>query len=65
MPFTTLGLSEPILRVLDSLCYNEMMRAEGFKSNDPKIVKVEWWQAIVAHLFDFYPSLIKPIGATE
>lgn len=48
----------PILRVLDSICHNEQLRAEGY----PKeyFATIRYWQRWFAQLFDVFPSLIAP-----
>ena len=47
----------PILRTLDGLCHNEMLRAEGYtpdKSPD-EFVRVNWLQRRLAHFINFEP----------
>lgn len=40
----------PVLRVLDCICYNELVRAT---SNDSQqFIKITWYQRLFAHLFD-------------
>ncbi|MEQ1656774.1 MAG: hypothetical protein ABL960_13850 [Nitrospira sp.] len=48
----------PILRTLDRLCHNEMLRAEGHSSN--KIVRVPWLQKRLAHFVSFEPPRSAP-----
>lgn len=41
----------PVLRVLDTLCHNELMRAMGYDHHDFK--RVAWYQRFFAQFFDF------------
>ena len=38
----------PVLRVLDTLCYNELVRAMGYGEQ----VRVGFWQRLFANFFD-------------
>lgn len=40
----------PVLRVLDTLCYNELLRAMGYDAE--KQVRVGFWQRLFANFFD-------------
>lgn len=40
----------PVLRVLDTLCHNELLRAMGYPSSE--IVEVKFYQRIFSSLFD-------------
>ncbi len=40
----------PVLRVLDSICHNELMRAMGHKKE--KLLKIKWYQRLFAPLMD-------------
>jgi len=52
----TIEMSEPpILRVLDSLCHNEQLRAEGL---DEYRMKIGFWQRLCAPLFDLHAGKI-------
>jgi hypothetical protein len=46
----------PILRVLDSICYNEMLRSEGYDKNE--FVIIGCWQKLFSNWFDFKPDLL-------
>ena len=48
----------PILRVLDLLCHNELIKAMGLEREKGYDIKI--WRAMFAHFFDFFPSSIKP-----
>lgn len=41
----------PILRVLDSICHNELMRAMGYEQS--KMLKIGWFQRLLSQFFDF------------
>lgn len=43
----------PILRTVDRLCHNELLRAEGHSSD--KFVRVTWLQRQLAHFINFEP----------
>lgn len=43
----------PILRTLDRLCYNEMLRAEGHSAE--QMIPVPWLQKQLAHFISFDP----------
>ena len=47
----------PILRVLDSLCYNEMLRAEGYDKNE--YVQISSTQKIFSNWFDYRQDTIQ------
>ena len=40
----------PVLRVLDCLCHNEEMRAQGYPAE--QMAKIGWWQALLAPVMD-------------
>ena len=46
----------PVLRVLDTLCYNEMKRAMGYKKDE--MIKVSIFQRLCAPFFDLFESTI-------
>lgn len=46
----------PVLRVLDCLCHNEEMRAQGYPSD--QLVKIAWWQALFSPVIDIREDLI-------
>lgn len=52
----------PILRVLDSICHNEMLRAEGYDPSDSSYVKIKWWQRLLAQFVDVGEHHIKSQG---
>lgn len=43
----------PIFRVLDAMCHNELLRAEGYKSG---FVRIGFMQRLFAHIYDFSPD---------
>ncbi|HYR21493.1 MAG TPA: hypothetical protein VEP30_01035 [Chthoniobacterales bacterium] len=47
----------PILRVLDSVVYNELCKALGYEECD--MVKIGWFQSLMSQLVDLWPSKIK------
>jgi len=47
----------PILRVLDLICHNELLRAIG--REDDGYFDIKFWRSMFAHLFDVFPSTIK------
>jgi hypothetical protein len=47
----------PILRVLDSVVYNELCKALGYK--ECEMVKIGWFQSLMSQLVDLWPSKIK------
>lgn len=44
----------PILRVLDTLCHNELLRAEGYDTKD--YVQVNWYQRLMSQIVDINQS---------
>ncbi len=42
----------PVMRVLDVLCHNELIRAMGY-DNEEEWVRVPWWQRLTANLFNY------------
>ena len=46
----------PVLRVLDVLCHNELMRAMGYPREN--LVPIGFWQRLFAPLFDFREHLL-------
>ena len=46
----------PVLRVLDCLCHNEEMRAQGYPVE--QLARIRWWQALLAPLLDVREDLI-------
>jgi hypothetical protein len=40
----------PVLRVLDSICHNELLRAMGYDRN--QFVKIAWYQRLLAQFVD-------------
>ena len=53
----------PALVVLDALCHNELWRAMGRDSD--LLLKVGWFQRLVAQLFDFREHTIQNPAATD
>lgn len=47
----------PVLRVLDTLCHNELCEAMGYDACH--FYKVGWFQALWAHVLDLWPSKIQ------
>jgi hypothetical protein len=47
----------PIMRVLDTICHNELCEALGY--DDCEFYKVGWLQSLLAHAVDLWPSRIK------
>lgn len=47
----------PVLQVLDSLCHNELLRAEGYPRED--FVIICWWQHLFAQIADVREDLIR------
>lgn len=47
----------PALRVLDTLCHNELCEALGYERCH--FYKVGWFQSLFAHLLDLWPSKIR------
>ena len=46
----------PVMRVLDTLCHNELCRADGYSERIP----VKWWQRILAHVWTGEPPEKQP-----
>ncbi len=42
----------PVLRVLDTLCHNELLRAMGYEKS--QYIKVSWWQRLTANWTNFF-----------
>lgn len=48
----------PVLMVLEQICYNEQLNAEGLPRE--KMTKIKWYQRLFAHYIDIFPhSLLK------
>ncbi|MFT5727897.1 MAG: hypothetical protein ACI8PB_002042 [Desulforhopalus sp.] len=47
----------PVLRVLDLVCHNELLKAMGY--NESEYFKINLFQRIVANFFDLFPSTVK------
>ncbi len=45
----------PILRVLDSICHNEVLRAMGYTSH---FARIAWYQRLFSQLFDIHHDTI-------
>lgn len=46
--------------VLDSICHNELLRAEGI-SDEKEYVRIAWWQRLFAQFFDWgQHRIVKP-----
>lgn len=52
----------PPLKVLDSICHNELLRAMGYDRSE--YVKIEWYQRVFAHFFDLMEHKIHSKHAT-
>lgn len=50
----------PILRVLDLICHNELLRAIGREKDGS--VDIRFWQSMFAQLFDVFPGSIKKVS---
>lgn len=48
----------PPLRVLDSICHNELLRAMGYSSNE--FAKIKWYQRLFSQLIDIQEHKIIP-----
>jgi hypothetical protein len=48
----------PVLRVLDCICHNEMLRSMGY--NDEHFAEIAWYQRWFAQFFDIRDYTIKP-----
>ncbi|RQZ24047.1 hypothetical protein DIE14_23100 [Burkholderia sp. Bp9017] len=46
----------PVLHVLNCLCHNEQMRADGYPASN--LAKIKWWQRMFAHFVDLREDLI-------
>lgn len=46
----------PILRVLDTLCHNELLRAMGYEPE--RYIPVRWWQRFFAQFIDLREDLL-------
>jgi hypothetical protein len=53
----------PILRVLDTLCHNELIRAEGYDKTS--YVKVNRVQRLLALFVDFNQSALETVARSE
>jgi len=53
----------PVLRVLDCLCHNELMRAEGYPHS--QLAQISFLQSCLAQLVDWFPSSIQPQKSTK
>lgn len=49
----------PILRVLDCICHNELLRAMGYPKDSEHYAKITWYQRLFAQLFDIRSHIIK------
>ncbi|MEX3555879.1 MAG: hypothetical protein VB131_04550 [Burkholderia gladioli] len=47
----------PVLFVLDSMCHNELLRADGYPRED--FVKIRWWQRLCSQVVDLREDLIR------
>lgn len=48
----------PVLRVLDTLCHNELMRSMGYPASS--LVQVAWWQRWPAQFIDIADDRLQP-----
>lgn len=51
----------PILKVLDSVCHNELLRAMGY--GDEHYLKIGWIQRLLRHFFDYREHVIRVPGS--
>ena len=42
----------PILRVLDTMCHNELLRAMGYPATEGHYVRIAWYQRVLAQFVD-------------
>ena len=47
----------PILRILDSVCHNELLRSMGYE--DEVFLKIFWFQRLFANFIDIAPGLVR------
>ena len=47
----------PILRILDSVCHNELLRAMGYE--DEVFLKIFWFQRLFANFIDIAPGRVR------
>lgn len=50
----------PVLRVLDTLCHNELMRAMGYPMS--QMVHVAWYQRLLAQVVDIEDHRLTPVA---
>jgi hypothetical protein len=46
----------PVMHVLNCICHNEQMRAEGYPKED--LASIRWWQRVVSQVVDLREDLI-------
>jgi len=51
----------PPLRVLDSICYNELLRSMGYDMNYSPAVKITWYQRWFSQIIDIREHAIVPL----
>jgi len=51
----------PVLRVLDCVCHNELLRAMGYTDNKdaPDFARIAWYQRLLADFFDVRAHAVK------
>ncbi len=49
----------PILRVLDCICHNELLRAMGYEESSSQYASIAWYQRLFAHCFDIRVHVLK------
>jgi len=52
----------PVLRVLDSICHNELLRAMGYAPDDDAMLVIAWYQRVLAHFLDVRDYKIVTLG---
>lgn len=50
----------PVLKVLDSVCHNELLRAMGYEQS--YFVKIKWYQRLFCQFLDLCEHKIQPIS---
>lgn len=47
----------PVMHVLNCICHNEQMRAEGYPAED--MATIQWWQRLFSQIIDLREDLIR------
>jgi len=43
----------PVLRALDTICYNDLLQAQGYSSDDDLYVPIRWYQRLTSQVFNW------------